>query len=263
MYTAWQEWQRKWIQQTIKQEGNWDSELYQLFQRRYFNQNQSSDFIETLNGGVTAAYEKEEVSTFLAVKLSKKEAKKDALQRAVSRMLKADWVVMADLWIDDNDSLKNLDDDEFGPEGDALWTKLLNGVGLFEDMQEAINAYDQEVGTLKDTLAASIALTELLKYKRENAEDGGEDQVVSDSFQGGDFAIPASDERETISDASDRLRKKYDFLDKAWDNVDGEATDVVQKLEEGQQALADAIAGFKNERDAATFKYNNIFPDEE
>eukprot|EP00903_Cladosiphon_okamuranus_P009929 g9426.t1 len=140
--TKWEdleEWQRKWIQQTIEQEGKWSPEQYELFQRRYFSEDQSSDFIEALTRLIAAEYETPKRTHFLTVKLSKSEAKEEALQRAVSRMFKADWVVMAGLWLDDENDIPD-DADEFGPEGDALWTRLLNGLALFDDMKNATEA---------------------------------------------------------------------------------------------------------------------------
>lgn len=136
---ATQEWQRKWIQQTIEQQGKWSPEQYELFQRRYFSEDQSSDFIEALNRLIAAEYQTAKAAHYLTVKLSESEAKEEALQRAVSRMLKADWVVMAGLWLDDENGIPDAMD-EFGPEGDGLWTRLLNGVALFEDMENAKKA---------------------------------------------------------------------------------------------------------------------------
>lgn len=241
----------KWIQQTIKQGGEWDPELYQLFQRRYFSEDQSSDFVKQITNDIRKAYpETEEPTTHLKVKLSEKEAKKGALQRAVSRMLKADWVVMSDLWIDDENDLEDLTDDELGPEGDALWAKLLNGVGLFEEMEsaqanvddlpgdpstpEATDAYETELRNLNAKLAFD-AFAELVGYLMKNAE-GDKSTEAPLSFAEGDFAKPPVDatddeisaedvERETIDQAITCLRNKYDLLHAAIKKVEGEVQD--------------------------------------
>eukprot|EP00752_Nemacystus_decipiens_P018566 g16645.t1 len=142
--TKWEdleEWQRRWIQQTIEQQGKWSPEQYELFQRRFFSEDQSSDFIEALRGLIEDEYEPAKPSHYLTVTLSKAEEKEQALQRAVSRMFKADWVVMAGLWLDDENGIPDAMD-ELGPEGDALWTRLVNGVTLFEDADDARKAVE-------------------------------------------------------------------------------------------------------------------------
>eukprot|EP00752_Nemacystus_decipiens_P016983 g15208.t1 len=150
--TKWEdleEWQRRWIQQTIEQQGKWSPEQYELFQRRFFSEDQSSDFIEALRGLIEDEYEPAKPSHYLTVTLSKAEEKEQALQRAVSRMFKADWVVMAGLWLDDENGTPDAMD-EFGPEGDALWTRLVNGVALFEDADDARKAVDEFVANDED-----------------------------------------------------------------------------------------------------------------
>lgn len=133
-----------------------------------------------MDKGIKTYYEMENGEHFFTVKLSAREAKKEALQRAVSRMFKADWVVMAGLWLDDENGEPDIMD-EFGPEGDALWTRLLNGVALFEDMANAKEALDEELRTQdykdyqaevdikKDELDGEELEAALAELDRENA----------------------------------------------------------------------------------------------
>lgn len=92
-----QEWQRRWIVQSREQGGKWSAEDYEPFQRRYFAEDRSGgDFVKDLEEGLEELVSADPIKYF-QVKLSDKEAKKTALQRAVSGMLKADWVVLRDL----------------------------------------------------------------------------------------------------------------------------------------------------------------------
>lgn len=108
----------------------------------------------------------------LTVRLSKNEAKREALQRAVSRMFKADWVVMAGLWLDDENGVPE-EMDEFGPEGDALWTRLLNGVALFEEMEDARKAVED---FKKDSTEYKDYLNDL------NPDDGELDEAALEAL---------------------------------------------------------------------------------
>lgn len=182
---------------------------------------------------------------YFTAKLFDKQAKKEALQRAVSRMLKADWVVMSDLWIDDKNGNGELEHtDEFGPEGDALWTKLLNGVSLFEAMTKAASDRDQlldangqppdapdntarhndKLKGLNKNLSASIAIVKLVEL-----DDPSATVPVDISLPGGAASSTgdddAADDDEKVGAAITRLRAQYDFLDEAWDDLDEENAD--------------------------------------
>ena len=304
LYHACQEWQRKWVQQTIEQEGEWNAELYQLFQRRYFAEDQSSDFIDTLDKLITAGFpvvDENVASTTsypFTAKLSDKQAKKEALQRAVSRMLKADWVVMSDLWIDDKNGNGELErTDEFGPEGDALWTKLLNGVSLFEAMTKAASDRDKlldangqppdapdntarhndKLKGLNKNLSASIAIVKLMELDDPSATVPTDISLPGGAASTGD---DDTDNTEKVGAAITRLRAQYDFLDQAWDDLDEENADerveIVNALrgkrtewrlevtsandtrQRTLQAWRDAVASLQ----AATSRYIADFPQE-
>lgn len=239
--------------------------------------------------------------TYLAVKLSNKEAKKEALQRAVSRMLKADWVVMADLWIDDKNGNGELErTDEFGPEGDALWTKLLNGVGLFEAVAKAASArndflddnnqgpdfvdnvtvYKEELERLNKELAASVALIKLMEYRWAPEQQGTNPStaVVPDGiFPDEDDAVDG----EKVGAAIARLRAQYEFLDKAWAGLneakETDRNEIFAALKAKRGSKQSDVTAHEDERERelqgwrdanaalqeATLRYNNMFPQEE
>jgi len=122
----------------------WDKELAGLFQRQHFLEEQIGDgeFIKDLTVGLNSIEQK---ITFFTAKLSGDETKKTALQRAASEMLKADWGILRNAWIDDENVLDDPEDENLGPEGDALWEKVVKGVRLYcsmADAEEKLSAVD-------------------------------------------------------------------------------------------------------------------------
>lgn len=168
-----QEWQRRWIGQNREQGGLWSAEDYQLFQRRYFAEDQSGgEFVKHLEDGLKEL-QSDDPTKYIIVNLSDKEAKKTALQRAVSGMLKADWVVLRDLWFEDEDSSGVFDSDELGPEGDSLWSRILSGVGLFEEMKEA----DQALKRLEQDMVKAFPKVDLKTPITDVERDTDDDQL--------------------------------------------------------------------------------------
>lgn len=231
----------------------------------------------------------EDSKHFLKVKLSEKETKKEALRRAVSRMLKADWVVMADLWIDDVNGDGTLDDkEELGPEGDALWTRALNGQIWFEDianarrvrdevlkgikeaptsMDEVILAYDEELKKreeqekLEEELRVANAITDLMEAKVENRGQltyvvsvfgDDEEWEFRKMTAVGPFAGPNNDWREESAvKAVDRLLNKYKRLRNEWgDHEDWKEAVEDVDMNEFVKKVQKTLNAFNEERKA-------------
>lgn len=213
----------------------WTPGEYELFQRLYFTTTQNNDFVEHLAKLIKLAYPTEDVpepgaasfSKYMWINMSKKEAKQEALQRAASGMLRADWKVVAELWIEDEKA--TVLDDALGPEGDSLWTRVLNGVGLFEKLGAMADFVGDDPGTVKDRYDTKMAQLELealgwtvftdLHFLGSTTKEDGKylwNDPVPSKFAEGKFGLKGDDEGdaadELVVDAYDRLEATYDFL---------------------------------------------------
>lgn len=172
--------------------------------------------------------------TYFTAKLSDRAAKKTALQRAVSGMLKADWTVLRDLWFEDDEENPDVfDEDELGPEGDTLWSRILAGVGLFEETKNAYdNLFDEKEHSFaaldkaeKDTTATfpDVGLKVLITTE-EQAEDNRLAGVVT--------AAGEAVEQGVIDNVNaDETDKRAKALKAAEKSLEEHRTDVADKKE--------------------------------
>lgn len=212
-----QEWQRRWIEQNREQGGEWSAEDYQLFQRRYFAEDQSGgEFVKYLGDGLEELKEGgANPITLFEVRLSDSETKKTALQRAVSGMLKADWVVLRDLWLEDEDNSGDFDSDELGPEGDSLWSRILAGVGLYEEKETAVKRLEKRTKERADDNATLERLQSALNSAQEELVKAKEDdsEVDEDTIKSlGEALTAATTERDGFKDKMDQKNADWNSV---------------------------------------------------
>ncbi|CAM9439312.1 unnamed protein product [Ectocarpus fasciculatus] len=165
-------WQQKWIAQDKEQGGRWRAEDYQLFQGRYFKEDQSYDFVKALGDGLNAAdpgpdeetrssspYTTKYITARLSSSSDDSDERATALQRGVSGMLKADWLVLRDLWVEDEKNPDLPTDDELGPEGYSLLSRIIKGIPSFVKMETAKEALEDAKKDLEPLTEATADTT--------------------------------------------------------------------------------------------------------
>lgn len=144
------------------------------------------------------------------------------------------------------------DSDELGPEGDSLWSRLLAGVGLFEEMKEAAKALESLEKEMDDTFPLvdfKAPITDVERAKDNDDLNSLTDYLLAAQTavgQGVDQGVSVNETEKRAQDLEDAKNALNDFK-RILERKKSFRANWNASAAKNEQAIADYLNSFSDE----------------